>query len=182
MQSDSKTFYVEIVDVSAKYNATYILRYSHAIVPPDKLVTERDVSCLVSELKASGLFTDVQAKLMQKSRNTSKLLLTTTNQYQIKRFVISEITLDELPEVDNAKFQTKLNEKGIKPGTPLLKFYYETLEEKINEALREALPPNLVKDNMGSAWITIRPAGKRKVRLIVSPSYTRCQVTDATNF
>ena len=179
-QSDSSTFYVERVDVMTKYDSRYILWYANQILPPDKLVRKRDVDCLIDELKATGLFRDIKADLIQTGPDTRKLELVTDYQTQIESFVISEIVLDRLPEADEARFRTALKNHGVTLGLPVLTYYYRGLEERINRAMREALPMKLVKEDMGTAWITIRPAGLKKLRLIVSPDYSRCSMSTRT--
>jgi len=171
-------FYVR-VEALTEHDSRYIFNRSNRIIPQDRLVKESDIQgavrCLVDDLKASGMFADVRAQLVRTSEvDVRKLEIETVYHRQMADFIISEISLDKLPQVDEAKFETALKKRGITPGLPLLSYYFSGLEERINEALREALPNSSTKEDMGSAWITIRPAGKGKLRLIVSPEYSAC--------
>ena len=177
VQSDSQRFYVDKVVVYGGYDANYIFRSENVILPPDKLVTESDIVCFLNELKGSGLLRDLRIKMLQRTPDTRTLVLTPLYQREIRSFVISDIVLDGLPEIDEAKFRERLNERGLKPGIPLLKYYFAGLEERINQSLREALPHDLVNQYQGSPWISIRPAGARKLKLIVSPSYSGCNTS-----
>ena len=173
-QLASESFYVDKVIVLSTYDSRYIFRRENAILPPDRLVREADVICFSNELRASGLFHNVRVQPIKRTEDTRSLRLTVTYRRGIERLTIKQVTLVGLPEVDEVKFLAKLNEKGVKPGTLLLTFYYESLEQKINESLRDSLPPNLVNRYQGSAWIAVRPAGAMMVRLIVSPKYEGC--------
>ena len=182
VQSKSQRFYVDKVVVYGRYDARYIFRRENVILPPDKLVTQNDVACFLRELKGSGLIKDLRTRVLQRTADTRTLILRASYHPEIKSFVISEIMLDGLPEIDEAKFRERLNEKGLRPGVPLLKYYYAGLEERINRSLREALPLTLVDQYQGSAWITIRPAGPKKVKLIVSSVYPGCDAASAEAF
>jgi hypothetical protein len=82
--------------------------------------------------------------------------------------------LNGFPEVDKARFQSSLNKSGIKSGGRLLEYYYYGLEKKVGSALLDAYPKS---PDIGdkSYWISIRPDGERKVKLIVAPSYSGCR-------
>lgn len=173
---DSPSFYVERVEVQTKYDSRYIFERVSAIVPPNKLVRESDIECLISELKASGIFDDIRTKLIQTREDTRRLVLSATYHRQLENFIISDITLDELSEVDKAEFQLALDKKGLKLGIPFLKYRYRELVEKITESLREVYPDSSMRDKMGMPWIIIRPVAGNELRLIVSPAYTGCGV------
>lgn len=176
IQSDPTGFYVRVEAVT-DHDSRYIFNRSNRIIPQYRLVKESDiqgaVQCLVDDLKASGMFADVKAKLVRTSEvDVRKLEIKTVYHRQMASFVISEISLDKLPQVDDAKFQPALKKRGIVPGLPLLSYYYSGLEERINESLEEASSSS-TKGDMES-WITIRPAGSGKVKVVVSSGYSVC--------
>ena len=174
-QSVSPTFYVERTYVVSKYNASYILSYANQIIPPNKLVSKRDVDCLVGELNASGIFGEIKTELIQTEADAGRLTITAGDEPNAKRLSIDEIALEGLPEIDMAKLQAKLRHKGVKPGISVTKYDYRALEKKVSNALRESLPKSIVNEYMGSAWLAFRPAGERKMKLIVSPEYSGCR-------
>lgn len=178
VQLGSKAFYVE-VEAHTKYDSRYIFNRSNRIIPQDRPVKESDIQsaieCLVDELKATGLFEDVNANLVSmRKEDVRKLEISTVYHRQIEGFVISEITLDGLQEVDKAQLQSALNEKGVKPGIYFLQYPFSELEEKISEALRAVYPDRSVRDKIEAPWITVRPDGERAVKLIVSQAYSGC--------
>jgi len=133
------------------------------------------IECLVKELKASGIFEDVKVKLLQTEKaNARDFVIDVIYHREIESFVISEVVLNGFPEIDRTKFQSSLKKVGIKLGEPLLRHSYYDLEEKIGKALVAVYPKNLPKDEK-RYWITIRPDGERKVKLLVSPSYSGCR-------
>jgi hypothetical protein len=178
VQADTSKFYVERVDVITKYDSRYILGLANQIVAPDKLISKSDVECLVNELKESGIFADVQAELTPtEQKDVYRLLLTTVYHPQIKSFVVNEIALEGLPDVDKAKFQLSLHKEGLVPGVAFLKYPFNELEDKVGGALREAYLKSSAEAEGETYWITIRPIGEEKLKLIVSPTYSRCSAS-----
>jgi hypothetical protein len=170
-------FYVR-VEALTDHDSRYIFNRSNRIIPQDRLVKESDiqgaVQCLVDDLKASGMFEDVRAKLLRTSEaDVRKLEIETIYHRQMGNLTISEVSLDKLPQVDDVKFQAALKKRGITVGLPLLRYYYSGLEERINDSLAEA-SSNSINEGIEPAWITIRPAGSRKLKVIVSPGYSVC--------
>lgn len=170
-------FYVR-VEALTDHDSRYIFNRSNRIIPQDRLVEESDiqgaVQCLVDDLKASGMFADVRAKLLSTSEaDVRKLEIETIYHREMANLTISEVSLDKLPQVDDAKFQAALKKRGITAGLPLLRYYYSGIEERINDSLAEASSSSL-NEGIESAWITIRPAGSRKLKVIVSPGYSAC--------
>lgn len=173
-QSTSSTFYVRDVDVLTEYDSRYVLERVGLIIPPEKSVEQKDIDCLVNELKASGIFEDVKVELTPAAGGERKLTLTCVYPGRIRAITISKVEIEGIPEADKAKFGAGLSKRGVVPGTPLMKYYFRSLEERINAALRASLPDKMAADFSGSAWLTIRPDGKEKVKLIVSPGYAGC--------
>lgn len=170
-------FYVR-VEALTDHDSRYIFNRSNRIIPQDRLVQESDiqgaVQCLVDDLKASGMFADVRVKLLSTSEaDVRKLEIETIYRRELASLTISEVSLDKLPQVDDVKFQAALKKRGITAGLPLLRYYYSGLEERINESLAEASSSS-IDEGTESAWITIRPAGSRKLKVIVSPGYSAC--------
>jgi len=168
-------FYVKDVEVVTTYDARYVLRRTNQIFSSDKPSQQNDIDCLVRELKATGIFADVQARVTPIQNETfRKVLITTKYAPGINEFTIGEIVLTDLPEVNNARFQQELAHRGIKSNTPLLKYSFTKLEETISEVLRSVYPNNDEKAAVGLAWVTIRADGVKRVKVIVSPAYLGC--------
>lgn len=128
IQSDSSSFYVQ-VEAFSKYNAHHIFTDANEFFPPDEPINEtavpRKIHCLVSELKASGIYEDVKAKMNPSSREGVRwLYVNVIYRRNIKNLVISEILQEGLPEVDKEEFRSILKEKGIQARIRFLKYNY----------------------------------------------------------
>jgi len=180
LQVDSSEFYIrQICATNTKYDSGYILNHALQIIPQDRAVGESDIKnrieCLVKELKASGIYEGVKVELLQTEKaNARDFAIDVIYHREIENFVISGVVLNGFPEIDRTKFQSSLNKVGIKLGERFLRYSYYDLEEKIGKALVAVYPKNLPKDEK-RYWITIRPDGERKVKLLVSPSYSGCR-------
>ena len=179
LQAGSSEFYIEQVSANTKYDSRYIFDYAFQVIPQDRPLKESDIKnhieCLVNELKASGIFEDVKVELLRTERaNYRRLLINTVYHREIDNFVISEVVLNGFREIDETRFQSSLNKAGIKSGDRLLKHYYYDLEKKIGKALVDVYPKDLYSDDK-TYWLSIRPDGERKVKLIVTPSYSGCR-------
>lgn len=179
MQSDSSVFYIEKIEANSKYDSRYIFNRAFQIIPQDKPVRESEIKtsiqCLVSDLKASGIFEDVKVELRETGKaNARTFLVDVVYHSELERFVISDVVLNGFPEVDKSKFLATLSRKGIKSGVPLLRYYYWGLERKIGEALVKAYPKSQDKGDK-TYWLTIAPDGMKKVKLVISPSYLGCK-------
>ena len=170
-QMDSSTFYVNDVEVLTKYDSRYILRRTNQIFSSDIPSKKSDIDGLVAELKATGIYVDVQTELTpSRNKYSRKLLINAKNVEHIQEITISEVVLSGLPEVDNAEFQSALARRDITNNSYLSKHSFSELEGKISEALIEVYPNTAAeKEEMGTAWVTIRPDGEKRVKLIVSP-------------
>jgi len=168
------TFHVERVYVHATYNSGLVLKLANTIVPPDKLVDQSDIACLVNDLKTTGLFADVRARVVPSREDSRKLILSCSPRRDIARTVIAEITFGGLPLVDENKFRQSLRRRGVSADTPITKYSYQELNEKVDESIREAVPTNLIMQYQGSSWITFQSIGPSRARLIVFPQYSGC--------
>jgi hypothetical protein len=54
---------VNRIFVESPYNASIIFEYANASIPEDQPLKDGAIDCLVSELKSTGLFTDVRITL-----------------------------------------------------------------------------------------------------------------------
>lgn len=129
-QLDSSSFYVESIEAQTVYDSRYIFERASRIVPPDKLVRMSDIDCLVSDLKASGLFEDVKAELVRTGPDTRKLVLTCAYRTTFDRLIIKGVEIEDVPDIDRARFRKELNKNGVKAGTRVSKHYYRSLEGK----------------------------------------------------
>lgn len=180
-QTHSSTFYVR-VEALSKYNAHHIFANASEFFPPDTPIreseTQRKIECLTSELKASGIYEDVQAEMNPSSREGTRLLEVRVEYHRnIENLTISEISPDGFSEVDMEKFRSILAAKSVEPGMRFLKFNFGRLTEEIAEALRESYPKGSIReDDDIPVWFILRPAGEDKLKLIISPILPKCEL------
>jgi outer membrane protein assembly factor BamA len=171
-QQSKSDFYVERVEVDTEYDARYVRDVTVAIMPPDRLVSERDVTCVIDELKASGIFSSVEVKiLLTKDKDIRRLFIAAKLHSQIESFVINDFVVNGISEVDEEKFRAKLIEYGLNKGDLFWKFPYGELKRKITKAINEAKSKNATQDDEIIPWIAIKADGVEKVRIVVSESY-----------
>jgi len=168
-------FYVDRAEVYSDYGSIYILRLANQLVPPDKLVGRREVNCLISEVKKTGLFTSVRARTIRKKREDTRTLIVTarvTPKY--RSIVISEIELVGFTNVDKSRFNQALlrNDTGV--GKPLGRHTLNEVMEKITKALREISPDG---NDLELPWTGLTRVGSGQVKLTVSPAYHGCGTT-----
>jgi hypothetical protein len=174
MQGDSSTFYVEGTEVHSDYGSIYILRLANQLVPPDKLSKQSDIDCLVREINRSGIFSDVRTAL-EANGSSRKLIITAAPSPRLKSITINEVTLVGFSNINKARFQSALDNSGVKNGERLTKYSLNALMEKITDALREASQNNAGDDDTDIPWITITSSEPEKVKLRVSPAYIGCE-------
>jgi hypothetical protein len=175
VQSASPRFYVESVEVLTEYDSRYILRRTNQIFSSDSPSEQRDIDCFVAELKATGIFADVLTELIPlNNKDLRKVVISTKYVAGVHEFMIGDVVLSDLPEVDSARFHAALSKRGVANHTLLLKYSFTELEERISQALRDVYPNTAEKKAIGSAWVTIRSDGLKRVKLIVSPAYLGC--------
>jgi hypothetical protein len=174
VQSTSPKFYVQSVEVLTD-DSRYILRRANQAFSPDSTSEQRDIDCFVAELKATGIFADVGAELTPlKNKDLRKLVISTKYVPGVHEITIGDVVLSGLPEVDAGRFNAALDKRGVTNNTLLLKYSFTELEERITQALRDVYPSSAEKEPVGVAWVTIRPEGAKRVKLIVSPAYLGC--------
>lgn len=161
-----------VVNISAntRYDASYILGYTQKIIPINEEVCNEQIDCLVSELKATGMFLKVEAKLIPTGYGEQYYWLEVDTIYdpQIESFVIDEIELEGFPQIDYNKFNQLLSKKGIKTGTKFLKYNISTIRDKIISTIGVIDPKHFKEDPFASTWLTLKTDDNGKVKIIVS--------------
>ena len=176
-QMEPERFHVEHITVFATYDAAYVLDLANGLLPPDKEVTDADVSCVVAELRNSGLFADIKIEWTDKGMGTRKLALHCESQAGREAFQLSGIVPLGMPEVSRKRFVQQMEAKQIKAGSSLLYASYNDLNEKLDEWFKESASPDVRKKYGETAWITYRPTGPATFEVRVMAGRPKC--TDA---
>jgi len=173
-QLDGSAFTIERTEVHSKYGSIYILMLANQIVPPDKVSTKSDVNCLFREVKKSGIFSDVQMRFLKGSNGSRILSVSATPKPDLARIVINEISMTGFDHVDEKQLELALSKNGVTKGESLSKYSLNQLMEKLTHSL-QSLNEVSGLDDVENPWITIRPAGSERVKLILSPTYQGCE-------
>ena len=172
-EANSGKFYVERVYVFSKYDPSFVLQLANTILPPNKEVSQADVECLITVLKDSGLFDQIKTKWSYSGKDIRTLELHCDPQPGREQFVVSRVSLVNLPQIDAWKFSNSITVKGVKAGVPLLNFTYDGINKAVDDSIGESVSPELLKD-LGSAWISFKPDGEGKIEILVLENKPEC--------
>ncbi len=164
--------------VNTPYDTSIIYSYAGAAFLEGEPIKEGAVECFTSELKATGLFTDVQVilKSTENSRTVDVIVEPTWNPRK-DYFTISEVVLDGITGVDEKELRTKLKQKGLTAGAPLPQAPLSAAGTAVAETVHETYQTDLEKESDVSEKLINLPyklelASPEKVKLIVSSSST----------
>lgn len=176
---------VGTISVNSEFDTEIVYRYAFSVFPQGEPLPDGAVSCLVSELKATGLFIDINVKLEQTENGQyTNILITPTWHPQIDNFLIDEIIFENFEGIDTEKLRLKLRQKGFGPGIPIMKMDYSftDLGKMIEKAVKEIYKSDLqVKKKIAGMSLdkpqfTIALIAPEKVQITISLQYkTLCR-------
>lgn len=127
---------VDRILVNSPYNNGIVFEYAFASIPEEEMIQQELIDCFISEMKATGLFTNIEVKLEQSdSAQQINVYITPTWDPEVERFTIDSFVLDNFDILDEKELSRKLRAKGLKKGALLLR--YPPL--KINSMLKDAM-------------------------------------------
>jgi hypothetical protein len=123
--------------VNSPYSNTIIFAYSHAAMPEDTPLRKGALDCMLSELKGTGLFTDVRAE-MEPIEDGQKVKINITPIWhpRIEEFLINELVFEGFEGVDEMVLRLNLHQKRL-PGVPLMRQPLRELLQTVEETMRE---------------------------------------------
>lgn len=123
------------VVVDSPLNNSVIFEYASIYIPEDKPLTEKALDCFRSKLQATGLFRDIQIRLVQREKgDIADVNVTPTWIRQIKDVVIGEIGLEGFDGIDENKLMNALFQKGLSRGSLLVNYPISKIKSMVNEA------------------------------------------------
>jgi hypothetical protein len=175
---------VNRVSASTPFDASIIFEYAHRLLPEDEPLKSVAVEEFVTQLKATGLFRDVEVTLVP-TRDGQKVDVNVTPTWdpQRDRFILNEIVFEGPTGIREAELREFLKQHGIMPNALLLKHPLQRIKSLMREAVRETYQgdPDQMYDLIehlqdGSIVIRIEQVGAQRFNLVVHvPSYV---VTD----
>jgi outer membrane protein assembly factor BamA len=133
--------------VNTQYNAAIIFEYAFASIPEGSILEDKAVSCFVSELKATGLFPDVQVELEQTGDGqTVDVNITPVWIPAPETYVIDELVLEDFTGIDEGMLRLMLSKKGLNPGVSLMRYPLSEIEAMVKDAAQEKFRGNPRKE------------------------------------
>lgn len=177
---EPESFHIERIYVFATYDAAYVLDLANGLLPPDKEVTEADVTCVVNELRSAGLFANIKIEWTESdNKRIRTLTLHCESKAGREAFLMSGIVPMGMPEVSTEQFVKQMAAKEVKAGSSLLHVPLRDLDDKVDEWFRESAPAAAEKKYRETIWITYRPTGPGTFEIRVLPRRPECSVAPA---
>ncbi len=174
--SKGQDIYIENIEVSNKYNSTYILSYANLFLYKVEYVDKEKIERVLNELKLSGLFKEIKWSLVKTKGQKSYLLkIKPKNKTNYQDIVIDEVVLDGFPEIDKGIFLDNLKKEGVLLKSTWVSHSFRNLLTKIRNALRDSSNFGQDRDSLEVPWVTIRKSSSAGIKLIVhkdAPSFT----------
>lgn len=162
---------IENIEVRSKYNASYLTSYSNVFLFNVESLERSRIKSVVREFESSGLFERVEWDLMKlEGKDSNKLVLRPVYPQDYETFVLQDVLLEHLPEVDSRTFRRLLVEDGIEFGSPWYTHSYSRIVTKIKSALVRSIKSDSMLVEVENPWISIRCLQPRQVSLIVRGS------------
>jgi outer membrane protein assembly factor BamA len=123
--------------VTTPYNASIVYEYANASIREGEPINQGTLDCVASQLRATGLFSEI--KITRKPVTARLVDIEIVPVWSASRndFVIGEITIEGFTSVDQNELLTRLGKKGVKAGTPLLKFPLPSIRKMVIDSIRE---------------------------------------------
>ncbi len=165
---------VNRIFVESPYNASIVFEYANAAIPEDQPLMNGAIDCLISELKSTGLFTDLRVTLIpvQDGQKVDVNIVPTWIQ-QRQSLVIEEIVFDGFTGIDEGELRKKLESKGLAQGAPLLQHPVQKIHTEVREAAKEVFKnePKRADDfaeQISELSVRLRLVAPLKVRVTVA--------------
>src|SRR5262249_15140740 len=125
---------VRRLSVVSKYSTEIVFNYGYRIFVEGEPIKHGVVECFISQLKSTGLFTDVQVEVKALGEGEwAEVDIIPTWDKRRKSFVISEIDFDGFEGFDVDVVKAALQTEGLHPGISLWKFSLLEIGNMIHE-------------------------------------------------
>jgi hypothetical protein len=128
---------VHRVFVRTPYNASVVFEYTNRIIPEGQPATPALVQCLISQLRATGMFSDLNVTLKPIGGGNVDVEILPVWSKLKDGFIVKEITIDGFTAFDQTLMIKMLERKGLKVGVPVLKYPLPSIRNMALESVRE---------------------------------------------
>jgi hypothetical protein len=134
--------------VNTQHNASIIFEYAFAVLPENEVLQEGAIDCLVSNLKRTGLFTDVKVELKQSQEAwTRDFQIIPTWTSLVETYTIDEIVFEKFKGIDEEKLRFILHQKGLSRGALLMRHPVSNIEAMVKESIQESIVEGKKRNN-----------------------------------
>lgn len=172
ISGSSDQFYVRRVIVESENEARYVLNHANVLIRPDTLTTEKKINCMVATLKESGLFREINTKLIP-SQNEYDLIITPIYTNDLQDLIVSEIVLDPDFNIDRDLFLNRVRDKLVFSGMEFLQRPFIDIENDISETIEE-LDKTKNQDDL-EIWVRVQKINSRTIKIYVDSQYPKCE-------
>jgi len=176
---DSSQLMVGRLYVNTPYATSIVYSYAGAAFPEGEPVKDGAVECFISELKSTGLFTDVRVTLKPiENSGTVDVIIEPTWNPRKDFFAISEIVFKDMTSIDKQKLRINLKRKGIVAGASPSQIPLAAIRTAVEETVHEMYQAdpereNDVSEEMLTLSYRIEFTSPERVKLIISSGSTQ---------
>jgi hypothetical protein len=172
MQNASgQVFYVSRTEVFDNHNSNYLITHASVLLPPDRLLSEKNILAYVKEMKATGLYPHIDWKLVRtKDADTAVLRIYPRYAADYENLRVAEFVLRGFPSTNKEKFLAFLKKEGLPIGSKLIAFSYSEIVDKIQKAIQNSSNPDPFNGTGEQPWVVLRNIKGKGVRIIISPA------------
>jgi len=168
---------VNRIYVQSPYRTDIIYEYANASIPENQPIKEVAIACLIAELEATGLFSEVRVtqKLLKKGQKVDVFIEPTWNP-QRENFVIDEIVFEDFIGIDEAALRRNLRQSGFTVGASLQQFPISKMRAVVLEATKEIykdtpMMQREVEKRVSNLSFRMRLVAPEKAKLIIAPGH-----------
>lgn len=165
--SQPPSFYVDDVLVVTDANATMIHRYVNQTVSWNGISNQKELSCLRSRLKETGIFRSVTTNLRPTSHNRFNLVVTARLRSQDYAPELNKVTIQGYEsQIDSAEFWKGVQESQILNKKIIIANDFPALQNAIVNAMRRSFRVPQA-DESWFPVVTFRRASSKTIELVV---------------
>jgi hypothetical protein len=163
--------------VSSSQNTSLIYAYAGVAFPAGEPLKDGAVECFVSEMKATGLFSDISVKLKPADEDaTVDIYIKPTWNPRWSHFTIDKLVFENFRDIDEQKLREKLQQRGLAAGESALRLSLPEIKAAVEDTIHETSTADPEKgDNLREEYLNlsfkIRLVASEKVMLTIAPGH-----------
>ena len=153
------------------YDSAYVSSLASQFLPITGESYTDQITCLRSELMATGMFSGIKTSLVNQTPGVYHLVITPEWKGNPEKFLVKEILLDDSFETEIRRdFMSRLKARGVNIGEP---FAFTAITRSIGKALDD-LEDSGHDNGDSELWVRAVLVKKNEIRLVVSKRKPHC--------